>query len=183
MLFAAAIITIVIADVFLMEFLNQQNNTVEVIHGTGKNKFLLLPDHSGRFRIPDLGLIVALKSAGKYNVTVHQLPDNDVISIPMLGSVIGQLPPEPPKMDEYCAHPFPVAAHPAFEKLNSSEVIEVLFPSGCSSSFWVYGSDAIINEYFPRPYFSLVSTTGQCSFLSFLIVPLFFLYIPRYYLT
>ena len=148
-------------DVFLMEYLTLQNNSLEVIHGTGKNRFLVLPDHSGRYRIPDFGLIEALKSVAQYSVTVHQLPDNDVISIPILGTLIDNRPPELPKKDDYCAHPFPVAAHPVFKKLDSTEVIEVLFPTGCSTTFWVYGTDFVINEYFPRPYFSLVLTTGD----------------------
>ena len=151
------------SDVFLTDFLTLQNNSLEVIHGTGKNKFLALHDHSGRYRISDFSLILALKSDVRYNVKVNQLPDNDVISIPILGSLIDNRLPE---KDEYCAHPFPVAAHPVFEKLKSSEVTEVLFPTGCSTSFWVYGSDVIINEYFPRPYFSLVLTTGD--FIPFL---------------
>ena len=82
------------SDVFLTDFLTLQNNSLEVIHGTGKNKFLALHDHSGRYRISDFSLILALKSDVRYNVKVNQLPDNDVISIPILGSLIDNRPPE-----------------------------------------------------------------------------------------
>ena len=163
-LFIAAVITkqvfVVATDLLLTKFLNEQNNTIEIIHGTGKNKFLVLPDHSGRYRIPDLGMIDSLNRVAKYNVMEHQLPDSEVIAVPVLGIVIDNRLPELAPKKGHCADLFPVAAHPSFERLDHSKPIEVLYPSGCSSGSWTNGSDHVINEYFPRPYFSILSKSG-----------------------
>ena len=126
--------------------------------GSGKNKFLVNREHSVRYRIPDFDIVTALSSETKYNVTVHQLPDNDVLSIPINGAVEDD---RPPIKDDYCSNPYPVVPNLVFGRLKSFDTIEVLWPTGCIASFWVYGSDVYINEYFPRPYFKNVLVTGK----------------------
>ena len=54
--------------------------------GTGKNLFVLNHNHLTRYRI-SRELIKELRMDSTINVTVHQLPDNVIIPIPVIGNV------------------------------------------------------------------------------------------------
>lgn len=59
---------------------------MQIVHGTGHNRFILDPTGKGRHRISN-GAIIMLRSKENVTISIKQLPDDEVLRIPLLDEI------------------------------------------------------------------------------------------------